>query len=546
MPGLTPSPSSPAAPLSADAQALVDALVAISSDLDLDSVLDRLVRAACELTRARYGALGVLGAEERVTRLVTHGISEQERRALGPPPSGHGVVGVLIRDPRPLRLARLQDHPDSVGFPRHHPPMSTFLGVPVRVRGTVFGNLYLTEKAGGVEFTDQDERFVEVLAAAAAHVIDNARSYAQSERRRLWLEASAQVRDLLQPPADVDAALAQVAVSARKMAHARATAVLRRLDTRLDVVACDGIDAATLDRVLVLLGDRVRRAWETSDPVAVDLDLGQVLLLGLREQFGSSGVLLVLDPGPPDQVDTSLLGAFADQAALALDHAQALADREELLVTADRDRIARDLHDLVIQRLFATGLQLQGAGRRAVDADVRRRIDQAIADLDVTIKDIRSTIFDLQHGAGESVRADVRRVAREYAAVLGHEPRVTTDGPLDSAVPPGISEHLIAVLREALSNVARHAQSSHTMVEVRAVGEWLELLVSDDGRGLPAERFESGMRNVRRRATDLGGTVVFDGPAGSGTRMEWRVPLTTERPTGRAGDEWPRRGAEGP
>ena len=528
MPGLTPSPSSPDAPLSADAQALVDALVAISSDLDLDSVLDRLVRAACELTQARYGALGVLGAEERVTRLVTHGISEQERRALGPPPSGHGVVGVLIRDPRPLRLARLQDHPESVGFPRHHPSMSTFLGVPVRVRGTVFGNLYLTEKAGGVEFTDQDERFVEVLAAAAAHVIDNARSYAQSERRRLWLEASAQVRDLLQPPADVEAALAQVAVSARKMAHARATAVLRRLDTRLDVVACDGVDAATLDRVLALLGDRVRRAWETADPVAVDLDVGHVLLLGLREQFGSGGLLLVLDPGPPDQVDTSLLGAFADQAALALDHAQALADREELLVTADRDRIARDLHDLVIQRLFATGLQLQGAGRRAVDADVRRRIDQAIADLDVTIKDIRSTIFDLQHGAGESVRADVRRVAREYAAVLGHEPRVRTDGPLDSAVPPEIAEQLIAVLREALSNVARHAQSSHTMVEATVAGETLTLLVSDDGRGLPAQRSESGMRNVRRRATDLGGTVVFESPAGSGTRVEWRVPLTAD------------------
>jgi signal transduction histidine kinase len=539
MPGPTSHAASQDSPLSADAQTLVDALVAISSDLDLDSVLDRLVRAACELTQARYGALGVLGAEDRVTRLVTHGISEQERRALGPPPSGHGVVGVLIRDPRPLRLARLQDHPESVGFPPHHPPMSTFLGVPVRVRGTVFGNLYLTEKAAGAEFTDQDERFVEVLAAAAAHVIDNARSYAQSEQRRRWLEASAQVRDLLQPPADVEAALAQVAISARKMAHARATAVLRRLDERLDVVAGDGADAATFDRVLGLLGDRVRRAWDAADPVAVDLDVGHVLLLGLREQFGSGGMLLVLDPGPPDQVDTGLLGAFADQAALALDHAQALADREELLVTADRDRIARDLHDLVIQRLFATGLQLQGAGRRAVNADVRRRIDQAVAELDVTIKDIRSTIFDLQHGVGDSVRADVRRVAREYAAVLGHEPAVRTEGPLDSAVPPAITEQLIAVLREALSNVARHAGASRTVVEVTATDGTLTLLVTDDGRGLPDQRSESGMRNVRRRASDLGGTVVFDSLAGTGTRMEWRVPLTPATAAGSAGDQWP-------
>ena len=186
----TPGPVASVA-LSGDAQALVDALVAISSDLDLDSVLDRLVEAACQLTGARYGALGVLGDQEQLTRLVTYGITPQTRRALGPLPSGHGIVGVLIREPRPLRLARLQDHPASVGFPPGHPSMSTFLGVPVRVRGTVFGNLYLTEKAGGAEFTDQDQHFVEVLATAAAHVIENARSYAQSEQRRLWLEAAA-------------------------------------------------------------------------------------------------------------------------------------------------------------------------------------------------------------------------------------------------------------------------------------------------------------------------------------------------------------------
>ncbi|HEY6932214.1 MAG TPA: GAF domain-containing protein, partial [Marmoricola sp.] len=472
--GGSPAAASPAATqalepfdgLPGDAQALVDALVAISSDLALDSVLDRLVRVACELTGARYGALGVLGGSGRLTRLVTYGITPEQRRALGPLPTGHGIVGVLISDPRPLRLARLQDHPDSVGFPPNHPPMTTFLGVPVRVRGTVFGNLYLTEKADGAEFTDHDQRLVEVLASAAAHVIDNARSYAQSERRRLWLEAAEQVRELLQPPADVSAALAQIAISARRLASATAAAVARRYDDRLEVVATDGADPTVLDRAAGPLLDEVQAAIEEHESRTGEVEGRAVVIVPMCEQLGPGGALLLFEPGPAEQVDITLLAAFADQAALGLDHAQALADREELLLTADRDRIARDLHDLVIQRLFATGLHLQGARRRTVRDEVQDRIDRAIADLDITIKDIRSTIFDLQHAGVESLRADVRRVTREYAPVLGHEPVVRTDGPLDTGVSAAVAEQTLAVLREALSNVARHAHSSQTVVEV--------------------------------------------------------------------------------
>jgi signal transduction histidine kinase len=408
--------------------------------------------------------------------------------------------------------------------------MRSFLGVPIRVRDTVFGNLYLTEKAGGAEFTDQDQRFVEVLASAAAHVIENARTYAQSERRRLWLEASAQVRDLLQPPADVAAGQAQVAISSRRLAAARAAAVLHRHDDGFRVVARDGVDEAAADRLTGQLRAQLRRALAERGPVTADADGERVLLVPLREQLGPGGVITLLGPGSPEQVDAALLTGFADQAALALDHAQALVDREELLLTADRDRIARDLHDLVIQRLFATGLQLQGARRRAVEDDVSRRIDQAIADLDVTIKDIRSTIFDLQHGDSGSLRADLRRVAREYAGVLGHEPAVRIDGPLDTGVPAEVAEQLLAVLREALSNVARHARSSYTQVAVSLAHGSLVLVVTDDGRGLPADRTESGLRNVRRRAADLGGTVAFDTPEGGGTRMDWRVPVDRTAP----------------
>ncbi|HET7386906.1 MAG TPA: GAF domain-containing protein [Nocardioidaceae bacterium] len=507
-------------------RALVDALVAISSDLNLDSVLDRLVRAACELTDAQYGALGVLGEPNRVTRLITHGLTADELVALGPePPSGHGLVGVLIDDPRPLRLARLRDHPASVGFPPHHPEMTTFLGVPVRVRGTVFGNLYLCDKADGAKFSEEDEGLVEVLATAAAHVIENAHAYAQSERHRLWLEASALVADLLQPPAQVEEALRQVTVSARRITGARAAALLQQRSGQLEVGVCDGATHDRLCETIAALGDRAVRAGEGTDVVTEMLGGEQVLLAPLREQLTRGGLLAVVGPDPAAPDSAQLLASFADQAALALDRAQALADREELLLTADRERIARDLHDLVIQRLFATGLQLQGARRRAQRPDVLERLEEAIGSLDVTIRDIRSTIFDLQHSHEErSLQAQVRRVAREYAGVLSHDPVVRTDGPLDSVTPPHVGEQLVTVLREALSNVARHARAQHTWIDVHAGEGELRLVVTDDGVGLPAERRESGMRNVRRRAADLGGTVRISAPdEGPGTRLEWRV-----------------------
>jgi signal transduction histidine kinase len=221
----------------------------------------------------------------------------------------------------------------------------------------------------------------------------------------------------------------------------------------------------------------------------------------------------------------TLLASFADQASLALDRAQAISDREELMLVADRDRIARDLHDLVIQRLFATGLQLQGARRMAVSDDVRERLDTAVADLDVTIRDIRSTIFELQHAHNLSLRADVRGVAKEYVPVLGFTPLVRTSGPVDTAVPEALGAQLLAVLREALSNVARHAGADAAVVEVEATEHDLMLRVTDNGAGLPADRNESGLRNVRRRAAEHGGTVRLLQEEPHGTRVEWSVPL---------------------
>ncbi|WP_296605448.1 GAF domain-containing protein, partial [Nocardioides sp.] len=213
--------------LPASTRALLEAVAAISSDLDLHAVLSRIVEAATHLTGAQYGALGVVGSESVLVEFVTTGINAPHRAEIGDLPHGRGILGLLIHEPQPLRLDDLSEHPQAAGFPTHHPPMRTFLGVPVRIRGTVFGNLYLTEKAGGGPFTAEDQMLVEALATTAGFVIDNARAYGLSERRRQWLEASAELSENLQPPIELGRALSQVARAARSMTQAVAASVLR-------------------------------------------------------------------------------------------------------------------------------------------------------------------------------------------------------------------------------------------------------------------------------------------------------------------------------
>lgn len=513
-----------------NARALLEAVVAISSDLDLHSVLERIVVSACEITGAAYGALGVVGHGGGLVDFVTHGLTDAQHEAIGDLPRGHGVLGLLIDHPEPIRLSNIADHPQSYGFPPHHPPMERFLGVPVRIRGTVFGNLYLTEKAGGEDFTDQDERLVEALASAAGFVIENARDYKRSERRRQWLEATAQINDALQPPLRLEDALRQIAVGARRVSGASAVGVLRRdSEGGHEIAAWDGRRLGEIDPLVEALEEEITGAEDEGSVVVVPQGAERtVVLVPLRAHLAPDGVLLaVLDAGrgslEPDEAE--LLSSFADQASLALDRAQAISDRQELILVSDRDRIARDLHDLVIQRLFATGLQLQGARRIAASDEVADRIDSAVADLDVTIRDIRSTIFELQHGHERSLRADVRGLVKEYVPVLGFTPMVRTSGPLDSAVPGPVAEQLVAVLREALSNVARHAEADAAVVEVEVRPEVVLLRVADNGRGLPPERHESGLRNARRRAADNGGSLRLLPEEPHGTVLEWRVPL---------------------
>ncbi len=521
-------PTTPPPDLDPDALSLLEAVSAISSDLDLASVLTRIVEAATALTGARYGALGVLGNDGELVEFVTTGIDDRMRELIGDLPRGRGILGVIIEDPSGLRLTDLSAHPSSVGFPPNHPPMASFLGMPVRIRGTVFGNLYLTEKAGAGPFTQADESLVEELARTAGYVISNARSFALSERRRQWLEASAELAELLQPPVELSTALHGIVSTARQVSRARAVALWSSLDSGYDTMSVAPDD--DVPRIHALLA-AARGVIDTGpgSPISTTVVEGvPLVVVPLRSHLAPVTALVAVahpDSGLLDVQDRDLFAGFADQVALTLDRTQALADRQELAVISDRERIARDLHDIVIQRLFATGLQLQGVAGMVGQGAVTDRLDRAVGELDDTIKAIRGTIFELQDRRGDSLRAAIRSLVKEYVPVLGFTPVVRTSGPVDTLVPPELGSQLLAVLREAISNVARHALADGAEVDVVVAAERVELRVADDGVGLPAELNESGLRNARRRADDLGGTLDVTPVGDRGTVLVWRVPL---------------------
>ena len=526
--------------------ALLDAVVAVSADLELSTVLRRIVSTACLLVGARYGALGVLDrGREQLVEFVTHGVDDELRSRIGDLPHGRGVLGTLIREPAPLRLHDLREHPHSVGFPAHHPPMRSFLGVPVRTRDSVFGNLYLADKVdrdGGLsgDFSQQDEEVLVALAAAAGVAVENARLYEQSQSRRRWLQAGAEVTGALTAsgagPDSADrlvaaareAGRADVAVLALPApevpAGAASTLTVVAVAGSGDVVAGDvlAVPSGPTARTPVVLtrsdgdvlGDPALATAVWLPLVATDEQRGAVVL-GWREAHGASGVL----------DDVAAVEAFADGVALALEVAAGLADRQRLAVLEDRDRIARDLHDLVIQRLFAIGLTIQSAARDA-RGPAQVRLEGAVDDLDDTIKDVRRTIFQLH---GRSAAGSGRLAGEVDAAVtdartsLGFVPRLRTRGAL-SGVDGEVAADVVAVLREALSNVARHAGATRVEVLLEA-GPPLVLRVSDDGVGLPpGPGRRSGLANLAERAERHGGSLVLaPGPAG-GTVLTWSVP----------------------
>ncbi|WP_055599107.1 GAF domain-containing sensor histidine kinase [Streptomyces aureus] len=542
--------------LTARVPQLLEAMRSVGTGLELHSTLDRICETAAELADARYAAIGVVDEEGKgLSDFVTFGVDEEVARRIGHRPDGHaGLLGALIRDPRTIRLADLSADPRSAGFPPGHPPMRTFLGVPIRVQGEIFGNLYLAEKHGGGEFNDYDVHMVRVLATEAGIAIGNARLYEAARQRERWIDGSVAVTTALLSGGDADDALTVVAEQARRLADADAGIVmLPAEDGGLEIVAVSSPrPTKSLGVVIPPESAVVRRLLEGEAVFVADASTDPRMISRLTSPYGPSMMLPLQSGGRVlgalatprvrggrhfTEAERTLATQFASQAALALMMADAQRDRERLAVYEDRDRIARDLHDLVIQRLFATGLMLESAQRRSIVPAVREGVGKAVDELDVTIQEIRTAIFALQQGPAEAPSGLRTRVLREInmaAVPLGFKPAHRFLGAIDATVGELTGKNLIAALREALSNAFRHAEASRIEVVVDAGvtlpdgSAGVRLEVADDGIGIPAGGRRSGLRNLARRAESLGG-ASWCGPGigedGGGTTVVWEAPL---------------------
>jgi signal transduction histidine kinase len=518
---------------------LVEAMLTITSGLELDDTLRTIVHTAIEMVDARYGALGVRGQGHELVEFVYEGIDQAMREKIGHLPEGRGVLGVLIDDPKPIRLEDISSHAASVGFPPNHPPMRTFLGVPVRIRDEVFGNLYLTEKAGGQLFSEDDEVLVQALAAAAGIAIENARLYQQSKARQSWIEATRDIGTELLSGADPATVFRLIAREALQLTTAMTTLVAVPDDnevsaaevTDLVVVATAGETLPQDSQAIPVSGTSIGEAFVQRAPGRFDtVDIaggGPALVLPLRTTDTVAGVLVALRrtgdyPFTAEQLD--MMAAFADQAALAWQLASTQRRMRELDILTDRDRIARDLHDHVIQRLFAVGLSLQGTIPRARSPEVQQRLTESVDDLQQVIQEIRTAIFDLHGGSSGSTRLR-QRIDEAVAQFSTPDLRTTVQfvGPL-SVVDASLADHGEAVVREAVSNAVRHAHATTLTVSV-VVEDEFSIEVVDNGQGIPADITGSGLTNLRKRAEEVGGDLTIESAPGAGTVIRWSAPL---------------------
>ncbi len=521
---------------------------AIASDLSLPVLLRRIAQSACDLVGARFGALGVLGPDNQLAEFITVGLDDETRAKIGALPRGKGILGLLITDPRPLRIADLTAHEQSVGFPANHPAMHSFLGVPIRVGDQVFGNLYVTEKSPRGPFTAEDEELLTALASAAGVAIDNARLYDIERRRQRWLTATAEIsRELLAGDTDP---LPLIAARARDVARADLAVLLVPVAEAPDMLlaaAADGTGIAAISGRLVpransLAGQALEEDRDlllediTEDESAHLFDgipVGPALVVRVPEAGdGQPGVLWLSrqhGASPFDRDEQDMIASFADQAGVALKLAHAQSERRRLLLLEDRDRIARDLHDNVIQRLFAAGLGLTGLAARSPDPETQQRLTDYTEQLDDTIRAIRQAIFELRRTHETGLQAKVLDVIREVTPALGFAPDLRLEGPLDTLLDRDTADHVIAVVREALINAARHAEATSVSAALSGSdGRRLVVVITDNGVGMGTPSRSSGLTNMRSRAEQLGGTFTVTSPIaaiGKGTRLEWIVPL---------------------
>ncbi|THA78189.1 GAF domain-containing protein [Streptomyces sp. A0642] len=490
---------------------LLEAVLRVGTDLELRSTLQQIIDTATALTDARYGALGVLDpGSGTISELFVTGMSESERAAIGHLPDGHtGLLGALVEQGEPLRSDDLTTDPRSCGVPPGHPAMRSFLGAPVRVHRKVFGNIYLAEKKHTGHFSDTDTTLLRVLAAQAGIAIGNARLYESARQRERWIEGAAAVTNTLLTGENASDALMTVAERARLLSDAAAGVILQPDEEGgMEIVV-----ASTLEDPAGLVGTAIA----PGSPVLVQLLGGEAVFIDdsatdprmttpVRSRFGPSMMLplqsggrligtLALPRGrgarPYTDVDRLLASQFASQAALALVLADSQHDREQLAVYEDRDRIARDLHDLVVQRLFATEMMLESTRRRAGAQETDELLGRAVDELDSTIQEVRTTIFALQQPPADAPSTFRGRVLRETsgaAAVLGFQPSVHFAGAVDALVRDPVDKQLLAALRGALAAAHRREGVSAIEVEVDATAPLpdgrasVRLAVADDGR----------------------------------------------------------------
>ena len=528
---------------------LLEAGLALASELSLPIVLQRIVDLAAEVTDARYGALGVIGEGGDLVDFITTGISAKERRAIGEFPHGRGILGLLIREPRSIRIKNIGDHPKSAGFPAHHPPMGSFLGAPVQAMGKVFGNIYLTEKRSASEFSQEDEESLVILATQAGAAIANATLYAETHRRERWLDALRGITSDILAGSDAESLLARIAEHARGLAGADAATILTTTSspTQLEVAAAVGAYAADVRGQSVPAAKSISgEVIQTGKPIHTDdasthshayqpiIRLGHVgpaIFVPLRVRGRATGTLMVANLKGGRRFDEGtirLVETFADQASVAIEYGRAQDDLRRLGLMEERDRIAKELHDGIIQSLFAVGMNLQATALTSSSPETASRVEGAVDELDRVIRDLRNYIFGLR----PSILADrdLDQALHELGAEIQKQSTTQVEVEVDAELAASVSsssQEIVQLTREALSNVARHAHAGHAAVRLARSGTIAVLLIEDDGVGfdIRGDSAGNGLRNMRERATAMGGTLRVTSKAGKGTRLQITFPV---------------------
>lgn len=522
-------------------RALVSANQAVVSHLDLPDVLRSIVEAAVELVGARYGALGVISEDGGLEQFIHVGMDQQDADLIGHLPEGRGLLGALIDDPRPIRLDHIGADPRSVGFPQGHPAMDSFLGVPIHVRDTVYGNLYLTNQSDG-GFSQEDEQLIRALAATAGFAIDNARLFAETQARQAWSAVVSEVSSALLA-GDAANALAALVERFGDLTHSDLVCVVAASQGAgtATVLSAHGSSSADLEGSIVAIdSELLRGALESFQARRVDQFDGNAfasngwrpgpgLIVPLQTQEETSVAVLALrgeGAGPYSLFELERVAAFGGQAGLAMELAQARSDRQRMLLLDERARIARDLHDRVIQQLFAAGLELQSMQAECGPGVMGARLEKQVQSLDATIAQIRTIIFALSHHVDREggVRQQLLDVADQVNAGLSRPAALTFSGPLDMIVSDDLGEDIVAFVREGLTNVARHAHAQNATVSVTAAFDRLTVVVKDDGIGIGESTRRSGLRHGVERAERHGGTMTID-TGTEGTQLTWSVPI---------------------